>query len=67
MTSEEPLKPRIPVSTYRLQFNRYFKFTDARGIIPYLNDLGISDIYASPIIRQERVVSTAMILLTTIP
>ena len=48
MTSEEPLKPRIPVSTYRLQFNRYFKFTDARGIIPYLNDLGISDIYASP-------------------
>lgn len=40
--------PRIPVSTYRLQFNHTFGFNDARGIVSYLHDLGISDVYASP-------------------
>src|SRR5574337_669741 len=38
---------RIPVSTYRLQFNLHFKFLDDRRIISYLHELGISDIYAS--------------------
>jgi (1->4)-alpha-D-glucan 1-alpha-D-glucosylmutase len=41
-------KPRIPVSTYRLQFNQAFTFRDATRIIAYLHDLGITDIYASP-------------------
>ncbi len=40
--------PRIPSSTYRLQFNREFTFTQARGLVPYLHALGISDCYASP-------------------
>lgn len=40
--------PRIPTSTYRLQFNRQFTFAQARAIVPYLNALGISDCYASP-------------------
>ncbi len=40
--------PRIPNSTYRLQFNRTFTFNDARAIVPYLHDLGITDCYASP-------------------
>ena len=40
--------PRIPSSTYRLQFNRQFTFADARQIVPYLDALGISDCYASP-------------------
>ncbi|MFN2477445.1 MAG: malto-oligosyltrehalose synthase [Chthoniobacterales bacterium] len=40
--------PRIPSSTYRLQFNRTFTFNDARAIVPYLHELGISDCYASP-------------------
>jgi len=40
--------PRIPSSTYRLQFNRRFTFADARQIVPYLDALGISDCYASP-------------------
>jgi (1->4)-alpha-D-glucan 1-alpha-D-glucosylmutase len=39
---------RIPVSTYRLQFNSHFRFNDAREIVSYLHALGISDIYASP-------------------
>jgi len=43
-----PQHPRIPSSTYRLQFNRQFTFNDAREIVPYLDALGISDCYASP-------------------
>lgn len=44
-------QPRIPISTYRLQFNRSFTFNDARQIIPYLHTLGISDCYASPYLK----------------
>jgi (1->4)-alpha-D-glucan 1-alpha-D-glucosylmutase len=44
---------RIPVSTYRLQFNSGFRFVDAAEIIPYLNLLGISDIYASPYFKAR--------------
>ena len=40
--------PRIPSSTYRLQFNRQFTFAHAREIVPYLHALGITDCYASP-------------------
>ncbi len=40
--------PRIPGSTYRLQFNRQFTFAQAREIVPYLDELGITDCYASP-------------------
>ena len=40
--------PRIPVCTYRLQFNRWFTFVQAREIVPYLRKLGVSDVYASP-------------------
>ncbi|MEC4675752.1 MAG: malto-oligosyltrehalose synthase [Nitrospirota bacterium] len=47
------LLPRIPLSTYRLQFNYRFRFPDAREIINYLHDLGISDIYASPYFRAK--------------
>jgi (1->4)-alpha-D-glucan 1-alpha-D-glucosylmutase len=40
--------PRIPTCTYRLQFNRRFTFLQAREIAPYLDSLGVSDVYASP-------------------
>ncbi|HEX3133447.1 MAG TPA: hypothetical protein VHX44_07675, partial [Planctomycetota bacterium] len=39
--------PRI--ATYRLQFTPTFGFRAAQALIPYLRDLGISHIYASPI------------------
>ena len=45
---------RIPVTTYRLQFNRSFRFQDARALVPYLAQLGISDLYASPIMKARR-------------
>lgn len=40
---------RIPSSTYRLQLNSEFTFRDALRITEYLDQLGISDCYASPI------------------
>ncbi len=43
--------PRIPLSTYRLQFNASFTFLDAARLIPYLDKLGISDCYASPYLK----------------
>jgi (1->4)-alpha-D-glucan 1-alpha-D-glucosylmutase len=42
---------RIPVSTYRLQFNAAFTFADARRIVGYLRALGISDCYASSYLK----------------
>lgn len=45
---------RIPISTYRIQFNPSFTFQDATKIIPYLAELGISDIYASPIFKARK-------------
>jgi (1->4)-alpha-D-glucan 1-alpha-D-glucosylmutase len=44
---------RTPLSTYRLQFGRGFGFREARSLVPYLNKLGISDVYASPIFRAH--------------
>jgi len=46
MTTEK--HPRIPSATYRLQFNRWFTFSQAREIVPYLEALGVTDAYASP-------------------
>ena len=40
---------RIPTSTYRLQLNAGSGFREIRERLDYLQDLGISDIYASPI------------------
>jgi len=39
---------RIPLATYRLQLHAGFTFRDATKIVPYLAELGISDIYTSP-------------------
>ncbi len=40
-------------ATYRLQFHRGFTFHDARALIPYLAELGISHLYASPIMEAR--------------
>src|SRR5512136_1708511 len=42
---------RVPLATYRLQFGSSLRFQDARALIPYLSELGISDVYASPILK----------------
>jgi (1->4)-alpha-D-glucan 1-alpha-D-glucosylmutase len=41
--------PRIPTSTYRLQFGPSFTFDDARTLAGYLRRLGVGDVYASPV------------------
>lgn len=42
---------KIPTATYRIQFNKDFTFEQLESIIDYLDTLGISTIYASPITR----------------
>jgi len=44
----------LPVrATYRLQLSAAFTLDDARAIVPYLAQLGISHIYASPVLRSR--------------
>ena len=45
---------RIPVATYRIQFNPEFTFQDARKIVAYLAELGMTDVYSSPILRPRK-------------
>ncbi len=45
------LPTRIPRSTYRVQLHAGFNFGQLAAIIPYLHDLGISDVYLSPIFQ----------------
>src|SRR5271154_2565422 len=45
---------RTPIATYRLQFHREFRFADAVKVLDYLRALGISDVYASPILSSRR-------------
>jgi (1->4)-alpha-D-glucan 1-alpha-D-glucosylmutase len=45
---------RIPVSTYRLQFSQHLRFNDAKALVPYLHELGITDLYASPLLQARR-------------
>jgi (1->4)-alpha-D-glucan 1-alpha-D-glucosylmutase len=47
-------EPRIPVSTYRLQFSQQLRFNDAKNLVPYLHQLGITDVYASPLLQARR-------------
>jgi len=43
----------IPVTTYRIQFNKTFTFTHAHENLAYLHALGVSDLYASPIFEAR--------------
>ena len=45
---------RVPRATYRLQLNATFTFDDAKRIVPYLAELGISDLYLSPILKARK-------------
>lgn len=45
---------RVPIATFRAQFNAQFRFDDARAIVPYLERLGITDLYASPLLRPRK-------------
>ncbi len=44
---------RLPEATYRLQFHKGFTFRDATAIVPYLHDLGVTHLYASPYLQAR--------------
>jgi (1->4)-alpha-D-glucan 1-alpha-D-glucosylmutase len=44
---------RVPGATYRVQFTSRFQFKDAVRLVPYLHELGITDLYASPILKAR--------------
>src|SRR6202140_4156401 len=45
---------RVPSATYRVQLNQDFRFADAIKILDYLHELGISDLYLSPILASRK-------------
>jgi (1->4)-alpha-D-glucan 1-alpha-D-glucosylmutase len=47
------MPPAIPRATYRLQLSAQFGFNEAAAIVPYLRDLGISHLYASPFLKAR--------------
>jgi (1->4)-alpha-D-glucan 1-alpha-D-glucosylmutase len=44
---------KIPIATYRLQLNSSFGFKDTLEIVKYLKELGVSHVYASPILKAR--------------
>jgi (1->4)-alpha-D-glucan 1-alpha-D-glucosylmutase len=42
-----------PGSTYRFQFHRDFTLADATRLVPYLHALGVTHVYASPILKAK--------------
>jgi (1->4)-alpha-D-glucan 1-alpha-D-glucosylmutase len=47
------MPPPIPLATYRLQLTARFGFIEAAAIVPYLKQLGISHLYASPFMKAR--------------
>lgn len=45
---------KIPVATYRIQLGREFNFKSLEDVLPYLKQLGISHVYASPIFKAKK-------------
>lgn len=46
------METRIPTSVYRLQFNFRFTFSDATDLVDYFDKLGITDCFASPMMKS---------------
>lgn len=43
----------VPRATYRFQFHEGFPLSKARELVPYLRDLGVSHLYASPLFKAR--------------
>jgi len=46
-------RTRRPAATYRVQLHKGFGFGDALAIVPYLDALGVSTLYTSPLLRSK--------------
>ncbi|MBR1088055.1 malto-oligosyltrehalose synthase [Bradyrhizobium manausense] len=44
----------IPLATYRLQLTADFDFDKAASVVPYLKALGITHLYASPVMKARK-------------
>lgn len=47
------MDPLALTATYRLQLNAAFRLQDVRALVPYLERLGVSHVYASPILAAR--------------
>jgi (1->4)-alpha-D-glucan 1-alpha-D-glucosylmutase len=47
------MPPAVPLATYRLQFTKAFGFDAAAALAPYLRELGITHVYASPFLKAR--------------
>ncbi len=45
---------RFPSATYRVQLNKDFRLADAIKILDYLHELGVSDLYLSPVLASRK-------------
>jgi (1->4)-alpha-D-glucan 1-alpha-D-glucosylmutase len=50
---QDVARQRLPVATYRLQFTGDFTFRQAAELIDYLGALGVTDVYASPLLQAR--------------
>jgi len=48
------VSPRIPRATYRLQLGSEMGLREARELVRYLDRLGLSDLYTSPLMQARR-------------
>src|SRR5690349_1977044 len=51
--AEPMMPPDVPIATYRLQLTASFGFEAAAQVVPYLKQLGISHVYASPFLKAR--------------
>ena len=47
------MAPAVPLATYRLQLTKDFGFDQAAVLVPYLKELGITHLYASPFLKAR--------------
>ena len=47
------MSPTVPLATYRLQLTKAFGFDDAAALVPYLKQIGITHLYASPFLKAR--------------
>jgi (1->4)-alpha-D-glucan 1-alpha-D-glucosylmutase len=53
VSNSEPRRRRTLRATYRLQLTPDYGFAFARGLVPYLTDLGVSHLYLSPSLQAR--------------
>ena len=53
--NEAMQRPRLPRATYRIQFGPHMTFQGALELVDYLHELGVSDLYVSPVFKPRSI------------